>query len=111
METKRIDSVRIQTGVRVAEIPWETSQKLRGRLLAAGLESLEDEFAARGRARRLSSTGPTRSRSWQSCSPGSRTSVSRKPSCLVAYSLSGTRFRADLSAPPDPPVSGGHGRS
>lgn len=29
-------------------MPWRTSQELRGRLLASGLDSLEDEFAAKG---------------------------------------------------------------
>jgi hypothetical protein len=48
VEAKRIDSVRIQTGNRLVEIPWRTSQELRGRLLASGLDSLEDEFAAKG---------------------------------------------------------------
>jgi hypothetical protein len=52
---KRIDSVQIQTGNRLVEMPWRTSQELRGRLLASGLDSLEDEFAARARARRSSS--------------------------------------------------------
>jgi hypothetical protein len=45
---KRIDSVQIQTGNRLVEMPWRTSQELRGRLLASGLDSLEDEFAAKG---------------------------------------------------------------
>ena len=48
LEAKRIDSVQIQTGNRLVEMPWRTSQELRGRLLASGLDSLEDEFAAKG---------------------------------------------------------------
>jgi hypothetical protein len=48
LEAKRIDSVRIQTGNRLVELPWRTSQELRGRLLASGLDELEDEFAAKG---------------------------------------------------------------
>jgi len=48
VETRGIDSVRIQTADQVVEIPWETSQQLRGRLLAARLDSLEDQFAAKG---------------------------------------------------------------
>jgi hypothetical protein len=39
---------RIATSDQLIEIPWTTSQQLRGRLLAAGLDSLEDEFAAKG---------------------------------------------------------------
>jgi hypothetical protein len=45
---KRSDSVQIQAGNRLVEMPWRTSQELRGRLLASGLDSLEDEFAAKG---------------------------------------------------------------
>jgi hypothetical protein len=48
LEAKRIDSVQIQTGDRLVEMPWRTSRELRGRLLASGLDSLEDEFAAKG---------------------------------------------------------------
>jgi hypothetical protein len=49
VEAKRIDSVQIQTGNRLVEMPWRrTSQELRGRLLASGLDSLDDEFAAKG---------------------------------------------------------------
>jgi hypothetical protein len=32
VEAKRIDSVQIQTGNRLVEMPWRTSQELRGRL-------------------------------------------------------------------------------
>jgi hypothetical protein len=45
---KQIDSVQILAGNRLVEMPWRTSQELRGRLLASGLDSLEDEFAAKG---------------------------------------------------------------
>jgi hypothetical protein len=48
MGTRRIDAVRIATIHGIVEIPWESSQELRGRLLASGLELLEDEFAAKG---------------------------------------------------------------
>jgi hypothetical protein len=48
MAARQNDSVRVQTGDQLVEIPWETSQELRGRLLASGLDSLEDQFAARG---------------------------------------------------------------
>ena len=48
MEAERIDSVRIRTRDRLVEMPWRTSRELRGRLLASGLDSLEDEFAAKG---------------------------------------------------------------
>jgi hypothetical protein len=48
MGVRRIDSVRITTSHGVVEIPAESEQQLRGRLLASGLDSLEDEFAAKG---------------------------------------------------------------
>ncbi len=48
MGTRRIASVRIATSQGIVEIPWETSRQLRGRLLAAHLDALEDEFAAKG---------------------------------------------------------------
>jgi hypothetical protein len=48
VETNRIESVRIRTGDRLVEMPWRTSRELRGRLLASGLDSLDDEFAAKG---------------------------------------------------------------
>jgi hypothetical protein len=48
MAGRHNDSVRIQTGDQLVEMPWEISQELRGRLLASGLDSLEDQFAAKG---------------------------------------------------------------
>jgi hypothetical protein len=48
MGVRRTDSVRIATGQGIVEIPWENSQQLRGRLLAGGLDVLEDQFAAKG---------------------------------------------------------------
>lgn len=48
MAARHNESVRIQTGNQLVEIPWATSQELRGRLLASGLDSLEDQFAAKG---------------------------------------------------------------
>jgi hypothetical protein len=48
MGTRRIDSVRIATSHGIVEIPWERSHELRGRLLAGGLDLLEDEVAAKG---------------------------------------------------------------
>jgi hypothetical protein len=47
-EARRIDFVRIETGDQLVEMPWETSRELRGRLLAAGLESLDNQFADKG---------------------------------------------------------------
>jgi len=52
MGTGRIASVRIATSQGIVEIPWESSQQLRGRLLAADLDSFEDDLAAKGQAHR-----------------------------------------------------------
>jgi hypothetical protein len=54
--------VQIQTGNRLVEMPWRTSQELRGRLLASGLDSLEDEFAAKGTSAPVVVVRATRSR-------------------------------------------------
>jgi hypothetical protein len=45
VRSPKINVVSIQTGASVAQLTDETSQQLRGRLLAAGLESLSDQFA------------------------------------------------------------------
>ena len=47
-EAKQIDFVRIETADQLVEMPWETSRELRGRLLAAGLETLDNQFADKG---------------------------------------------------------------
>jgi hypothetical protein len=106
MGTRRIDSVRIATSQGIVEIPWERLQELRGRLLAAGLDSLEDEFATKGRS-----------------APIVVDVTYKKPLLAVvhawieavgeeqAVALGGLlalrdALRADLAAPPDPPVGG-----
>jgi hypothetical protein len=43
MAARHNDSVQIQTGDLLVEIPWATSQELRGRLLASGLASTSSE--------------------------------------------------------------------
>ena len=45
VRSSKILVVSIQTGSYVAQLTDEASQQLRGRLLAAGLESLSDQFA------------------------------------------------------------------
>jgi hypothetical protein len=45
VRSSKILVVNIQTGSNVAQLTDEASQQLRGRLLAAGLESLSDQFA------------------------------------------------------------------
>jgi hypothetical protein len=107
MVVRRTDSVRIATGQGIVEIPWENSQQLRGRLLAGGLDLLEDEFAAKGTS-----------------APIVVDVTYKKPLLAVvlawiedvgeehAVALGGLlslrdALRADLAAPPDPPVGGG----
>ncbi len=48
MEAKRINGVRIQTSDQVISMPWKTSRELRGRLLAANLDRLDERFANKG---------------------------------------------------------------
>jgi hypothetical protein len=48
LEASRINFVRIATDDQFVEMPWETSRELRGRLLAAGLDTLDNQFADKG---------------------------------------------------------------
>jgi hypothetical protein len=48
LESKRINEVRIQTSDQLIAVPWETSRQLRGRMLTAGLERLDGQFADKG---------------------------------------------------------------
>jgi len=52
-ERPRIDPVRIQVANRVVELPWATALELRGRLLAAHLEEVEDQVAQAGTSRAM----------------------------------------------------------
>jgi hypothetical protein len=106
MGVSRTDSVRIATAQGIVEIPWESSQHLRGRLLAGGLDLLEDEFAAKGTSapivvdvtykKPLLAVVPA----WievneeQAVAPGGRLALRNT-------------LGADLAAPPDPQVGGG----
>jgi hypothetical protein len=107
MGVRRTDSVRIATGQGIVEIPWESSQQFRGRLLAGGLDLLEDEFAAKGTS-----------------APIVVEATDKEPLLAVvlawiedvgeeqAVALGGLlalrdALGADLAAPPDPPVGGG----
>jgi hypothetical protein len=107
MRVRRTDSVRIATGQGIVEIPWGSSQELRGRLLAGGLDLLEDEFAAKGTS-----------------APIVVEATDKEPLLAVvlawledvgeeqAVALGGLlalrdALGADLAAPPDPPVGGG----
>ena len=102
---RRIDSVRIATSQGTVEVPWESSQQLRGRLLAAGLDSLEDEFAATGTSAPividLADKEPLLELllTWIE-DVGEEQAV---PGGLLALR---DALRADLAAPPDPPLGG-----
>jgi hypothetical protein len=111
MGIRRIASVRIATSRGIVEIPWESSQELRGRLLAAHLDALEDEFAAKGTSAPIvidladKEALPELVLAWIE-DVGEEQAVALGGPLALRDAL-----RADLSAPPDPPVSGGHGRS
>jgi hypothetical protein len=107
MGVRRTDSVRIATGQGIVEIPWERSQELRGRLLAADLDSLEDEFAAKGTSAPivvdLADKEPLLELvlAWIEA-------VGEEQAVALGGLLSlRDALRADLAAPPDPPVGGG----
>ena len=111
MGTGRIDSVRIATSQGIVEIPWESSQELRGRLLAADLDSLEDEFAAKGTSApiviNLADKEPVLELvlTWLE-DLGEEQAVALGGLLALMDAL-----RADLAGPPDPPVGGEHAGS
>jgi hypothetical protein len=107
MGVRRTDSVRIATGHGIVEIPWERSQELRGRLLAGGLDLLEDEFAAKGTGAPivvdLADKEPLLELviAWLE-------DVGEEQAVALGGLLSlREALRADLAGPPDPPVVGG----
>jgi hypothetical protein len=106
-ETKRIDSVRIQTGDQVIEVPWETSQELRGRLLAARLDSLEDEFAARGTSTPIVIDLADKEPLVELVLAWIDAVGEEQAVALGGLLALRDALRADLAAPPDPPVGGG----
>jgi hypothetical protein len=106
MGVRRIDSVRIATRQGIVEIPWESSQELRGRLLAGGLDLLEDEFAAKGTSAPIVVDLTYKERllavvlAWIEDVGGEQ--------AVALGSLVALRdaLRADLAGPRDPPVGG-----
>jgi hypothetical protein len=102
---RRIDSVRIATSQGIVEIPWESSQELRGRLLAAGLDSLEDELAAKGTSAPividLADKEPLLELvlAWME-------DVGEEQAVFGGLLALRDALRAELAVPPDPPVGG-----
>jgi hypothetical protein len=105
-ETKRIDSVRIQTGDQVIEVPWETSQELRGRLLAVRLDSLEDEFAARGTSTPIVIDLADKEPLLELVLAWIQDVGEEQAVALGGLLALRDALRADLAGPPDPPVGG-----
>lgn len=106
MGTRRIDSVRIATSQGIVEVPWESSQELRGRLLAADLDSLEDEVAVKGTSASIVIDLADKEPLLELVLAWIEDVGEKQAVALGAYSLSGTRF--GLTSPPrrDPPVGG-----
>ena len=111
MGTRRIASVRIATSHGIVEIPWESSQELRGRLLAGGLDLLEDEFAAKGTSAPIV-VEVTYKEPLLAVVLAWIEDVGEQQAVVLGGLLAlRDALRADLAAPPDPPVGGEHARS
>ncbi len=106
MGTRRIDPVRIATSHRIVEIPWESSHELRGRLLAGGLDLLEDEFAAKGTSAPIV-VDVTYKEPLLAVVLAWIEEVGEEQAVAVGGLVAlRDALRADLSAPPDPPAGG-----
>ena len=111
MGTGRIDSVRIATSQGIVEIPWERSQELRGRLLAADLGSLEDEFAAKGTSAPIVIDLADKEPLLGLVLAWLEDVGEEQPAPLGGLLALRDALRADLVTPPDPPVGGEHAGS
>jgi hypothetical protein len=107
MGVRRTDSVRIATGQGTVEIPWERSQELRGRLLAGGLDSLEDEFAAKGTSAPIVIDLADKEPLLELVLAWLEDAGEEHAVALGGLLALRDALRADLAAPPDPPVGGG----
>ena len=106
MGTRRIDSVRIATSHGIVDIPWESSQELRGRLLAGGLDLLEDEFAAKGASAPIV-VDVTYKQPLLAVVLAWIEEVGEEQAVAVGGLVAlRDALRADLAAPPDPPTGG-----
>jgi hypothetical protein len=106
MGARRIDSVRIATSHRVVEIPSENSQQLRGRLLVSGLDSLEDEFAAKGASAPIVIDLADKEPLLELVLAWIEAVGEEQAVALGGLLALRDALRADLAAPPDPPVGG-----
>jgi hypothetical protein len=106
MGTRRIDSVRIATSQGIVEIPWERLQELRGRLLAAGLDLLEDEFAAKGASAPIVIDLADKEPLLELVLAWIEAVGEEQAVALGGLLALRDALRADLAAPPDPPVGG-----
>jgi hypothetical protein len=110
MGARRTDSVRIATSHGIIEIPWERSQQLRGRLLAGGLDLLEDELAAKGTSAPIV-VEVTYKEPLLAVVLAWIEDVGEQAVVLGGLLALRDALRADLAAPPDPPVGGEHASS
>ncbi len=106
MGTRRVASVRIATSQGIVEIPWESSQELRGRLLAAGLDSLEDEFAARGTSTPIVVDLADKEPLLELVLAWIEDVGEERAVALGSLLTLRDALRVDLAGPPDPPVGG-----
>jgi hypothetical protein len=109
--TRRIDSVRIATARGIVEIPWESSQELRGRLLAADLDSLEDEFAARGTSAPIVVDLADKEPLLELVLAWIEDVREERTVALGSLLTLRDALWVDLAGPPDPPVGGEHAGS
>jgi hypothetical protein len=111
MGTRRVDSIRIATSHGIVEIPWESSQELRGRLLAGGLDLLEDEFAAKGTSAPIVVDLADKEPLLELVLAWLEDAGEEQAVALGGLLALRDALRADLAAPPDPPLGGGRARS
>jgi hypothetical protein len=102
--TRGIDAVRIATSDQLIEVPWKTSQQLRGRLLAAHLDSLEDEFAATGTSTPIVIDLADKEPLLELVLAWIEAVGEEQAVALGGLVALRDALRADLAGPPDPPV-------
>jgi hypothetical protein len=106
MGTRPIDSVRIATSQGIVEVPWQSSQELCGRLLAADLDSLEDEVAAKGTSASIVIDLADKEPLLELVLAWIEDVGEKQAVALGGLLALRDALRADLAGPPDPPVGG-----